>query len=90
MILMYVNLIKTSDLCTFESKFNFDVARLPADPQIDLITIVKYHDIIICQVILFTNQRRGDKVITKAKHRQKKQIFDTEQTPHVKVHRSTF
>ena len=40
------------NLCAFESQFNFDIARLFANPQIHLIAIVENHHIVVSQVVL--------------------------------------
>lgn len=41
------------NLCTFKSKFYFNITGLSAQPEEHLLPIVKYHDIIIWQIVLY-------------------------------------
>ena len=39
-------------LCTLEGQLDLDVTRLLANPQVHLVSVVQYHHIVICQIIL--------------------------------------
>ena len=52
----------TPHLCALEGEFYLDVARLLADPEEDVVSVVEDHHVIVCEVVLSSedHQIRGE------------------------------
>lgn len=49
-------LVVQTNLGTFEGKFDFAVTSFASHPQVHLVPIVQYHDVIIGKIVLNTRQ----------------------------------
>ena len=72
----------TPHLCALEGEFDLDVARLLADPEEDVVSVVEDHHVIVCEVVLSSEDHHGNVTNTWRKPR----VFSRRQVIHVREH----